>query len=346
VLYPELYQQFGKKDPRTKGRMAVANQKRMEREEQELAKDWFERPENLLKKYTREEDFQNYLNSTPEQQAATQQEMKEWWRRERYPTLGERWGDFTTDMSSAMSGSGVMESLTPEERARVQQAEEFNPYRAMGASMGRFWQPKRGTEETKTQALTREALLQQGLLTTWDDEGRMNVIKKAIPDATFNSVGEGDNKVWFATMPDGREFAINRPGWTETDSMLVGAELAAYMPAAKFASKGVGIGNQALRAMGGGAATDVGLQGMQYESGAGGKKYLSEFYDPRQTAIVGGTGLLGELGVHGLGKGYKILEKHVGNLLFPDLNDIPVFDVPKPKPEVPEPEPVWKSPTS
>jgi hypothetical protein len=118
--------------------MAVANQKRFERKEQELARDWFERPENLLKKYTREDAYQDYLNSTPEQQAATQQEIKDWWRRDRYPTLGERWDDFTADMSSAMSGSGVMESLTPEERARVQQAEEFNPYRAMGASMGRF----------------------------------------------------------------------------------------------------------------------------------------------------------------------------------------------------------------
>jgi hypothetical protein len=293
--------------------------------DRKLSDEKFRSPENLRSRYMNAEDKELYDKFTPEQREAFDLQISDWFREKQSPTVGERLENIGTDLGREISGANVWETLTPEEQARVRGADEFN---ILSGSSGAAFNPDGTYNESPyedAESLGRaasEASLQAGLLTTWDDEGRRNIIEKHVPGATFSSVGSGENTVQFVHLPDGREFVINKPGFSQTDGTLLAAELAAYFPAAKYA-RGASFAGNAIKTGLGGALTDVGLQAASHASGANDEESFADAWDPVQTGIVSATGVAGEA----LGAAWRGGKKALGGIsqrLFnPEKNVIP-----------------------
>jgi hypothetical protein len=268
--------------------MARANKIREERLEKE--KFWDDitgrnrvyTNDELVEAYTPENIQEIYKKATPEGRARIEEFTKEQHRRATDPTFVEALQDFGSSIKDEFTGETKRAALSDADRARVDAAEEFHIANSVGGAI-------RGGDVS---SFADDWALQAGMMTEWGTEGRINMIKERVPGATFDHVGEGDSRVDFVVMPDGKEYALNKPGWSAVDSQLLAAELAAYVPAGRFAKTGKTFWDKVIRGAGAAGATDAGLQKMNMELGSGSE------WDPEQTAIVtmfgGGGDMLSE----------------------------------------------------
>lgn len=94
-----------------------------------------------------------------------------------------------------------------------------------------------------------------GLLLSHDDKTQMQVIKGAAPETEFRV----DDKGNVIGNYDGKEFVLNKPGFSFADAQRTVVDMAAFLPAAKFAAIGNGLLAKMGLAAAGTAATERGL---------------------------------------------------------------------------------------
>lgn len=108
-------------------------------------------------------------------------------------------------------------------------------------------------------------------------------------------------------LPNGKRFALNKPGIQNTEVAAGVGNIAAFLPAGKLASLGGGMATKAALAAGGSVATDAALQKV-----AGRDKI-----DPVRAALSGVGGAVGELVAPALGtltnKAYNALKSKFGS---------------------------------
>lgn len=104
-----------------------------------------------------------------------------------------------------------------------------------------------------------------GFLSTTDDTERVNIIKQALPDAEVRQDEKGNQIV----KVEGKEFLINRPGFSTSDALTATAQLISFVGAGKFTglvkSLGAKFGIGALTA----GATEAGLETVADVAGGG-----------------------------------------------------------------------------
>lgn len=154
-----------------------------------------------------------------------------------------------------------------------------------------FTGESRKTEETKNTPELREVGLDidaakqisAGLLTTMNPQAQMDIIKDAIPEATFR---QDKHNTIFIKLPDGQEAVLNKPGFSKQDGEELVAQALAYFPAAKIA----GLGKTLLQKAGLGSVTalmtNLGLQKASQEYGS---KQPIDKVEAGVAAAVGGA---------------------------------------------------------
>ncbi len=131
-----------------------------------------------------------------------------------------------------------------------------------------------------------------------------NALQKAAPGAKMVKDAEGFEVL---ELPNGKRFAMNKPGIQGHEVASVAGNIAAFLPAGKLASMGGGMASKTALAAGGSIATDAALQ----------KVAGREKIDPVRAALSGVGGAVGELVSPALGtltnRAYNALKSKFGN---------------------------------
>lgn len=123
-----------------------------------------------------------------------------------------------------------------------------------------------------------------GLLSTFQPQAQVDMIREAIPEAQFSSTPDGSVIIEVPTAEGGtRRSVLNRPGLSPQDVTTTIAQALSFVPAARLA----GLGKSLMSKLGLGAASAAATeQGLQEIGVALGR----EERDPTSTAIAGALG--------------------------------------------------------
>lgn len=92
-----------------------------------------------------------------------------------------------------------------------------------------------------------------GFFTTPNEQARVDIIRKNLPEATFEQDPSGRSVVNYK----GERGYINKPGFSARDALDIASGVVKFLPAGKFATAGGTLTSQVLRAGGGALATSV-----------------------------------------------------------------------------------------
>ena len=154
-------------------------------------------------------------------------------------------------------------------------------------------------------------------------EGRVSIIKQAIPNAKFKR-DKFDNII---ADIGGKEFALNRSGLSPRDFLDIGSEIAKFFPASRLAStvtKGASLGIKALAQGSAAVATELATKPLAQEFGS------NEPVNIGRALITGGFATAGELALPAIAKlgraakkiiaGNKLSNKEKGELILEGIN--------------------------
>ena len=124
-----------------------------------------------------------------------------------------------------------------------------------------------------------------GLMMSFDDDTRKNILKSAIPSAKFI-----EREGYTVVDIDGKQSVLDKPGFSSQDAVSALTNILMFVPAAKLAALGKNLVARMGLAAAGSGGTDIALQGA--EIGVGSEKP----FDPKRTAEVAAFATAGELG--------------------------------------------------
>lgn len=201
------------------------------------------------------------------------------------PTMWETTKNVASDIYDVVTGESKTAAL-PEDVRNLPE---------MGANLSNI-----GTGDFK-----KDLQISAGLLTTFDDKAKKDIIESALPDVKW----EEYDGTTVAVFPDGKRQILNKAGFSQADAMSAAAAVLAFIPAGKLAS----FGSNLLARMGiTGAASGATEYGLQKTSQALGSE---QEIDKGNIALATAGGAGGELVAQGLSKVFNI---------FRNVEELPV----------------------
>ena len=136
-----------------------------------------------------------------------------------------------------------------------------------------------GAAEQLNQLSIPSILASVGSTFTFQDNEVGDILKEQFPGTKVDPDVEGN---LVATFPDGKQFAINKPGISGQDIVKLIGSIGAFTPAAKGATIGKTLGQKVLAGVAGAGATETAIQA--------GQEALGAEFTPGNVAISAGLG--------------------------------------------------------
>jgi hypothetical protein len=180
------------------------------------------------------------------------------------PYGGQALSQGIENLSTVFSGTG-------------RQTEETKALPELGEFGGKSFEGLSGGQQTQIMA---------GLMVTFDEDAQKDIIRSAVPEATFRVDDKGNTFVKFGeNMP---ESVLNQPGMSGQDAKRLLTTALSFLPAGRVAMMGTSLAGRMAVAAAANAGTDLAMQGTSKLLGS------DQDINLTQTAFAAGGGMGGE----------------------------------------------------
>tara|TARA_R110000744_G_C19357248_1_gene561006 strand:+ start:828 stop:3164 length:2337 start_codon:yes stop_codon:yes gene_type:complete len=175
------------------------------------------------------------------------------------------------------AASNIPETISDAFTGNSKETEETRTLPELGEFGGKSFEGLSGGQQTQIMA---------GLMVTFDEDAQKDIIRSAVPEATFRVDDKGNTFVKFGeNMP---ESVLNEPGMSGQDAKRLLTTALSFIPAGRVATMATSLAGRMGIAAAANAGTDLAMQGTSKLLGS------DQNINLPQTALAAGGGMLGE----------------------------------------------------